>query len=125
MTTFTVGPTTISSTELVSPSTNVPSGIQAATITMTACPEWSTATGFFSWGVEISTDGGTTWTMILNQGYTDPHALAIGSPGKAGLSALPILRVVWDRTVANTRARMKAKTDGATLTCTFQVDTSP
>lgn len=119
---FGVGPQAVSAAEFVSASRNVPGGIQGASIALSACPEWDTATGFFSWGVEASFDGGTTWRLIVDQGYTDPHALAIGARTRSG--GLPTLALGWDRSLPNARARIKAKTDGASLTCTFQVDTT-
>ncbi len=123
MATISIPARTINATEYVSPATPTPAGLQSAVIAMTSCPEWGSAAGWFSWGIEASFDGGASWGLIVSQGYEDPHQLAIGALGKGG--SLP--RLVVDRGIVLQGAlvRAKAKTDGATLTCAFQVTTAP
>lgn len=124
MATITVPAQAISATEFVSPSVALPLGLQSAVIQMTSCPQWGTATGWFSWAIETSFDGGATWTPVASQGYVDPHQLAIGALDRHG--NLPSLAVGWTPAVTTAgRVRARAKTDGAALTCAFAVTTSP
>jgi hypothetical protein len=122
---FSVPARTIDATEFVSAGVLVPAGLEFAAILMTSCPEWAPGLGWFSWAIEASFDGGLSWRRIAEQGYTDPLALRIGSPSRAGVGVLPTLGVGWGVTVPNARARARAKTDGAVLTCAFLVTTAP
>jgi hypothetical protein len=109
---FTFTSVPVDSAGLISPTRTVPASISSVQIDLTACPEWDTTAGTFSWGVYGSLDNGATFVPLISQD------LAIGSRSRQG--KLPSLKVSMEgQTGVQMQAR--ASTNGPTLTCSFLI----
>lgn len=112
MATFTFASVPVNATGVTSPTRTVPASIATVQIDLTACPEWDTTAGTFSWGVYGSLDNGTTFVPLISQD------LAIGSRSRQG--NLPSLKVSLEGQT-NVQMQARAQTSGPTLTCSFLI----
>lgn len=76
--TFTINPVNIGTNEVHSAQRDVPIRVSVIDITLVDGGNWDSVSGDFTWGIESSVNGGSTWQRLVWQ------TLAIGSHGKGG-----------------------------------------